>query len=257
MNVTLILKIDYCLKPFYIQHSTFNIQHSAFNIQHSAFNIQHSTFSIQHSAFSKPHRHLRRQRMPQLLVGGTALERVVKVDTHVLLGPPFEVEGEIVCGGFRNLPVANIVIVAEQRTNALLHVALAPPPHVEPVADESVQSPRLHHIHRINRHRIVLSDARDALQVLRTGRPVLAKVFRASRPTVARRFAFLVKRIVAVINRPRQPEVLHEGIEIQPRREILAQVVLTDVDTRTTKDAGIVFQDGNTLVALLLIHQRT
>ena len=28
MNVTLILKIDYCLKPFNIQHSAFNIQHS-------------------------------------------------------------------------------------------------------------------------------------------------------------------------------------------------------------------------------------
>ena len=49
MNVTLILKIDYCLKPFYIQHSAFSILHSAFSIQHSTFSIQHSAFNIQHS----------------------------------------------------------------------------------------------------------------------------------------------------------------------------------------------------------------
>ena len=73
------------------------------------------------------------------------------MDAHVLLGPPFEVEGEIVrCGG-RNLPVADDVVVTEQRADALGHRALLPPARVEPVAYKGVEPLRVHDIDRILR----------------------------------------------------------------------------------------------------------
>ena len=88
----------------------------------------------------------------------------------------------------------DIVVVAEKRADALLHVALAPPPHVEPISHESVKSSGIHQIHRINSRRVVFGDARGALQVLRTRRPVLAEILRTAGPAIARRVALLIKR---------------------------------------------------------------
>ena len=92
----------------------------------------------------------------------------------MLLGPPFKVEGEIIVDGEGVLFVADIVVVAEKRTDALLHLALAAPAHVEPVADKGVKALRLHQIDRIRSKRVILGNAGGALQILRAGGPVLA-----------------------------------------------------------------------------------